>query len=371
MKPPASIKRFKKNERTDQVLFGLIRLYLKTLKPVGSNSLRENGFEDLSSATIRNYFADLEIRGLLEQPHTSGGRIPTWRAFKLFAREKGNLPKPLMGALRSIARQKTRKIFEFLQQIAEQLSEWSGGAAFLTTPHFEQDSIIDLHLVKIDSTRLLGALVTGFGQVHTYTLLINHKLSEHALRRIEQCLRAELQRTGNSGTLSPEERKSAEQLYQELLTRYLLEQSDARGAKPHKTGFSRLLKHPSFHSARTVAGALELFENEERLGQFTRACQASSDVHAWIGEELTPFSKEASECAICAVNYQIGSLPVGAAGVLVPLSSDFPSLFALLTELSKALSRALESNITTYKLSYRPAEAKRAPYLLENKRIPS
>jgi len=369
LKPQASIKRFKKSERTDQVLFGLIRLYLKTYKPVGSNSLRENGFEDLSSATIRNYFADLEARGLLEQPHTSGGRVPTWRAFKLFATEKGDLPKPLMGALRAISRQKTKKIFELLQQVAEQLSEWTLGAAFLTLPHFEQDSIIDLHLVKIDATRLLGALVTGFGQVHTYTLLMHHKLSEHALRRIEQCLRFELQRTSQTQRLSPDERKSAEQIYQELLTRYLLEQSDARGAGPHKTGFSRLLKHPSFHSARTVGGALELFENEERLAQFARACQASNDVHAWIGEELIPFSKEASECAICAINYQIGSLPVGTIGVLVPLTSDFPSIFALLTELSKALSTALESNITTYKLSYRPAEAKKAPFLLENKRI--
>lgn len=369
MKPAASIKRFKKSERTDQVLFGLIRLYLTTFKPVGSNNLRENGFEDLSSATIRNYFADLEARGLLEQPHTSGGRIPTWRAFKLFATEKGSLPKPLMSSLRSISRQKTKKIFELLQQIAEQLSEWTGGATFLTLPHFEQDSITDLHLVKIDATRLLGALVTGFGQVHTYTLLIHHKLSEHALRRIEQCLRSELQRSSQSQSLSSEEKKIAEQIYQDLLTRYLLEQSDARGGAPHKTGFSRLLKHPLFHSAHTVAGALELFENAERLSQFARACQASNDVHAWIGEELAPFSKEACECAICAINYQIGSLPVGAIGVLVPLTSDFPSIFALLSELSKALSNALESTITTYKLSYQPAESKKSPFLLENKRI--
>ena len=74
-----------KDQRERLVLIGLIELYLETGKPVGSNNLRENGFESLSSATIRNYFSKLEEEGFLKQQHSSGGRIPTSLAYQLYA----------------------------------------------------------------------------------------------------------------------------------------------------------------------------------------------------------------------------------------------------------------------------------------------
>ncbi len=76
-------KRFTKENKELKILLGLVELYIKTNTPIGSNSLKESGFDDMSSATIRNYFAELEKKGLLTQPHISGGRIPTSKAFKI------------------------------------------------------------------------------------------------------------------------------------------------------------------------------------------------------------------------------------------------------------------------------------------------
>src|SRR5438445_6912236 len=81
-----------KDQREKLVLLGLVELYLKLGAPVGSNTLRENGFEHLSSATIRNYFAKLEEGGYLKQQHSSGGRIPTSLAFKLYAQAHMKTP---------------------------------------------------------------------------------------------------------------------------------------------------------------------------------------------------------------------------------------------------------------------------------------
>src|SRR5271167_1961788 len=83
-----------KDQRERLILFGLVELYLQTGKPVGSNTLRENGFETLSSATIRNYFAKLEEDGFLKQQHSSGGRIPTTFAYQLYA--ETHLKSPLI-----------------------------------------------------------------------------------------------------------------------------------------------------------------------------------------------------------------------------------------------------------------------------------
>src|SRR5690349_18344642 len=80
-------KRPAKDQRERLVLLGLVDLHLSSGKPIGSNTLRENGFENLSSATIRNYFMKLEEDGFLKQQHSSGGRIPTEKGFRLYAQE--------------------------------------------------------------------------------------------------------------------------------------------------------------------------------------------------------------------------------------------------------------------------------------------
>lgn len=84
------IKKPGRDDRERKVLLGLVDYYIKTGKPVGSNTLKESGFGDLSSATIRNYFARLEEEGYLMQQHSSGGRIPTHSAYRIYAAEYQN-----------------------------------------------------------------------------------------------------------------------------------------------------------------------------------------------------------------------------------------------------------------------------------------
>ena len=81
------MQKMTKEERERKVLIGLIEHYIQTGKPVGSNTLKEAGFGELSSATIRNYFSKLEEEGFLTQQHASGGRVPTPRSFKFYAKE--------------------------------------------------------------------------------------------------------------------------------------------------------------------------------------------------------------------------------------------------------------------------------------------
>src|SRR3989338_10379321 len=100
-----SPKRLPKTDREQAVLLGLIELYLKTGKPIGSHTLQENGFDSLSSATIRNYFGKMEEQGYLKQQHTSGGRIPTEKAFRLYAdsyQSQGILEKAQEEALEKV-----------------------------------------------------------------------------------------------------------------------------------------------------------------------------------------------------------------------------------------------------------------------------
>ena len=82
-----AIKKNSRKDREREVLLGLVDLYIREGKPIGSHTLQDEGFEHLSSATIRNYFSKLEVEGYLKQHHISGGRSPTDKAFRIYAEE--------------------------------------------------------------------------------------------------------------------------------------------------------------------------------------------------------------------------------------------------------------------------------------------
>src|SRR6185437_15670131 len=195
-----SLKKPPKDQRERTVLFGLIDLYLESGKPVGSNTLRENGFEHLSSATIRNYFAKLEEEGYLKQQHSSGGRIPTHLAYKLYAHHYLTQQPPTESGLdekeSKLLKQKlfkeTREIATYLQHVAEFLSESTHCAVFLSAPRFDQDFVLDIKLVGIDPSRCLCVLITDFGLVQTELLYTPRKLSSFTLKRLEGFFRWKL-----------------------------------------------------------------------------------------------------------------------------------------------------------------------------------
>ena len=171
---PLPIKKSPKQEREKKILIGLVAYYLKTGKPVGSHTLKDAGFHDLSSATIRNYFASLEEEGYLQQQHTSGGRVPTDKAYRLYAEhslneltestESKKLPEfeDELGEM--------KEVVLYLQRMAETVSHLSGAATFLSSPRFDQDFVVDIKLISFDHCRYLYALLTNFVLIHTDVL---------------------------------------------------------------------------------------------------------------------------------------------------------------------------------------------------------
>src|SRR5690606_1177444 len=115
-------KKLPKADREHAVLLGLVELYLKLHKPIGSQTLQENGFESLSSATIRNYFSKMEEAGYLKQPHTSGGRVPTQKAFQLYAEavsSQGFVASDQEEAIQALFQEPGREVVSLLAKAVE------------------------------------------------------------------------------------------------------------------------------------------------------------------------------------------------------------------------------------------------------------
>lgn len=352
-----------KNQREKWVLLGLVELYLETGKPIGSNTLKEKGFEALSSATIRNYFSKLEEEGYLKQQHSSGGRIPTPAAYKFYAETYLNSPvwnDKESRLLETALKKETRELTNYLQSVAETISEVSRCAVFLSAPRFDQDFVMDIKLVNIDSHRLLCVLITDFGQVHTELLYGDKKISSFTLKRLENFFRWKL--TGlDKPTLSPEEEILANRFYSEVMMRHLVSATHFTTEDIYKTGFSKLLAYPDFNDATALAEGLGLFENEHALRALLQQCAKAGDLSCWIGDHL-------NACSALAIPYRINQNIVGVMALLGPNRIPYRKLFGLLKTASEALSESLTKSLYKFKISFRQPQASGFEcLLLENK----
>lgn len=381
-------KKHTREDREKKVLLGLVSYYIKTGKPVGSETLRSQEFQKLSPATIRNYFVRLEKEGYLLQQHVSGGRVPTDKAYRLYAEEvikdvkqsksKGKITFPLF---ESEEHGEPKELIGYLQRTCESLSDLGHVAAFVSSPRFDQDFVVDIRLVGFDPGRVIAVLLTNFGLVHTEVLYSSTKLTAHSLKRIESYCRFRLAHSGATSDIFPEELdrdelEIAHRFYQEAVARYLVRYSHFVEEDVFRAGFSKLLRYPEFQDAKALTSSLSIFENKLALHGLIREVLKMKEkkLHYWIGSDLFTYLSTEQNCAVVAASYAINQKPVGVIGVIGPARMPYKELFEMLTEASEKISTSLTNTLYKYRITYRTPDAEaidkysKGPLLLEDQR---
>jgi heat-inducible transcriptional repressor len=344
-----------KDQRERLILFGLVELYLQTGRPIGSNTLRGNGFKSLSSATIRNYFARLEEEGYVKQQHSSGGRVPTAIAYKAYAEAFLDQPRLSAEAMIEIDHafnKETREVAAFILQATEKISEITRCAAFLSAPRFDQDFILETKLLFIDHHRLLSVLITDFGLIRTEVLYTERKLSSFTLKRLEAYFNWRLNGIEKPNLDSEEETLGA-RLFKELMLRHIIGYTNFSAEDLFQAGFSKLLAYPDFNDAAALASGLSLFENKQMLRKLLTTTSSEGKITCWIGEDLLPFSPEATACSVIAIPYRINQTVCGAFGILGPNRIPYRELFGQLQQIADSISASLTKSVYKFKISFR------------------
>ncbi|MCB1149244.1 MAG: heat-inducible transcriptional repressor HrcA [Chlamydiia bacterium] len=345
-----------KQQRERQVLFGLIEHYIVTGKPVGSSTLQGESFQKLSSATIRNYFAELEEQGYLKQLHTSGGRVPTEKAFRLYAdgqKEHPLLSKEARKTLDLLSERQDPEINHYLQKACESLSDLTCSAAFIMAPRFDQDFALDIKLVMLDMHRALTVIITNFGKIRTEVLLTDLKLTSFRTKRIESYFIWRLTGHDEPDNLEPEELELAKRWFSEVMVRYVVDYSNFTDDEVYRTGLSKLLSYPEIDSSATLAKTLSLFENVHGMRLLLKDSYNTGHLKVWIGKDLIPYSQGEPDCAVVCVPYTINQKPVGAVGILGPMRLDYPQIYGQLLHFSDVISEELTRSVFKYRITYR------------------
>lgn len=331
--------------RARQILYACITEFVATGEPVGSRTLSKRGIE-LSPASIRNTLSDLEELGYLHQPHTSAGRIPTDRAFRLFI--------DAMMELRTLTDAENAHILlrfselepgpNFLRDTGKLLSELSGTAAVVISPRAETLTLKHLRFIRTMPGEVLAVLVMTNGTVQNRFL--KTEIDEDLLTKVHNLLDDVIE--GRSlGELHELflRRLSTERVQADEVKKRAFELGDAavsaadKGADVVIEGRAKLLGLPEFAGGglKDLVAALEQGEAIVSLLEGTLAANATAVV---VGREAGDLA--GGQISIVGASYRNQGRSAGSVGVIGPTRMDYPKLVPLVTATANAMSSFIE-----------------------------
>ncbi|MBD3401523.1 heat-inducible transcription repressor HrcA, partial [candidate division GN15 bacterium] len=183
------------SDREKAILYNLITHYIQSADPVGSRVIANRFKMGISSATIRNTLQDLEELGLVEQPHTSAGRVPTDQGYRVYVDyllKPERLTPQEQQVIRETITREGRGINEMLGQTARLLGDITRQLGVTIAPRFEAGVLEHVRLISIAENRVMMVVVVGSGLARTVVLEVEASFSERELIEVESILNERL-----------------------------------------------------------------------------------------------------------------------------------------------------------------------------------
>lgn len=352
--------------RQQHILWATVRHYIATAEPVGSKALVEEFDLGVSSATIRNVMGVLEKSGLLYQPHTSAGRVPSDSGYRIYVDQlithNESVEKEVEAALQGGLRWEDWSLEALLQGATQILANLSGCVSLITIPQNNSSVLRHLQLVQIETGQIMLIVVTDGYETHSILMDLpsvpegnqpDVELIDRELQIVSNFLNSQLR--GKSlielATLDWSQLDQEFQRYGEYLKTSLAELT-RRTFSPATTqimvrGVSEVLRQPEFSQIQQVQTIIQLLEEEqEQLWRLifdeTELEQVDKPhVTVRIGSENT--LETIRTCTLISSTYHRGSIPVGSVGVLGPTRLDYENAIALVSAAAEYLSEAISS----------------------------
>jgi heat-inducible transcriptional repressor len=323
--------------RQEQVLQATVRHYVDTTEPVGSKTLVQRFGLEASPATIRSAMGALEQRGLLTQPHTSAGRVPSPLGYRHFVNcllpapgaAAGQLQRELMALSLPWA-----ALDDLLLHLARRLADLTGLLSLITRPQRPTPALQTLRLVP-SGDRLLVLLVDG-GATATSLNLRLPRGSEHTLPALERWVSDQLTQGSINWTTLPTQLQGCG----DLLRQGLLSHQQAGSEQPSSAvtlGLGGLLSQPEFQRSESLRPLLQLVEREpQRVLQPAQVTQLGG---VWIGAEHP--DPALHQCAVVQASYATAGGGAGQVALIGPMRMAYATARSAVQAVASTLERLL------------------------------
>ncbi|HYE81191.1 MAG TPA: heat-inducible transcriptional repressor HrcA [Clostridia bacterium] len=328
------------------ILQAIIEDYINTAEPVGSRTISKKYLTGTSPATIRNEMADLEEMGYIEQPHTSAGRVPSDKGYRLYVdkimrqntvndAQKEMIKKEFLDTLGEIDR--------LVKHTSRLLSQMTQYTSIAMAPQLRRTSIKQIQLIKIDHATVLAVIITDAGIVKNSVLRLMQDVKPDALARITNMLNDKLEDLGieeiENLNLDYMRNNSfghgeiIEQIVPELIQ--TLFYSDT--AEVYHDGVSNLLNLPEYSDINKARSFLNTMEERDLL--FRVLNDAKEDVNVSIGSENK--LEQFRDCSLITATYKINGKTIGSIGIIGPTRMEYSKAISIVECMTNNLSDIL------------------------------
>jgi len=332
-------------ERQRKILEAVIHCYTFTAEPVGSRTVAKRYNLGISPATVRNVMADLEEMGYLFQPHTSAGRVPTEKGYRLYVdelmRESGltREEKELIEREYEKVKHQLDRIMEHTSKILSLISRYVGVAV---TPPMHEGVFRHIELISVGANTVLSVIITASGMVRNKLISLDFEIPRQELERIADIINERLSGISMSRIRDlandPMELRSMLGLEGERfrVVRYALDFDP--DVQVYLDGRANMLSQPEFSSVKRMERIFRVLEERDRVWRILYPAGRAGEVQVKIGSEVKCRGME--ECSVVSAVYRAGDM-VGTIGIIGPKRMEYPRVIPLVRYTARMVSQVL------------------------------
>ena len=332
------------DERKMKILQAIIRNYLETGEPVGSRTISKYTDLNLSSATIRNEMADLEELGYIVQPHTSAGRIPSDKGYRLYVDQMMEEKEREVEELKEFLLEREDKMEHLLKQMAKVLAQNTNYATMISAPRIHRNKVKFIQLSRVDSNQLLAVIVIEGNVIKNNILSVEEEIDDETLLKLNILLNTHL------NGLSLEEinlsmitaMKQQAGIHSVIIGNVIDAVAEAIKADEdleiYTSGANNIFKYPELADNQKASELITTFEEKQLLSELvvdSLADENNTGIQIYIGNE-TPV-KTMKDCSVVTATYELEEGMKGTIGIIGPKRMDYDKVVGTLKNLKQQL----------------------------------
>ena len=338
------------DSRKAKILEAVVLDYIETAEPVGSRTISKKYDLGVSSATIRNEMADLEEMGLIEQPHTSAGRIPSeagYRYYVDYLMNKSNIQEEAKQLITSNIRNKREQVGEVLRDSMKMLAEVTNCTTVMMLDAKHGSTLKLLQLLLVEPGKALMVIIKEDDKIENRFLDIPTSMTKDDLDLVSMMINQNLRGL----KVDDWQRNILENIFQnlshqrqvvdcalEMLSSILGIQNTDK--KIYLDGGLNMLSQPEFKDVTKVKSLLQSLEQQEVLAQLMEADDNETGITVKIGAETG--IDQVKDCSVIVANYKVKGETVGKVGLIGPTRMDYATAVSMLNTMALTLEEAYE-----------------------------
>ena len=331
-------------DRQHIILKAIIQNYLETGEPVGSRTLSKSTDLNLSSATIRNEMADLEDMGYIFQPHTSAGRIPSDKGYRLYVDMLMADKEQELSDLKNVVLEKSDKLDKVLKQAARVLANNTNYATMISAPINHKNTLKFIQLSQVDPAQIVAVIVMTGNVIKNKIIEVDEELGNETMLKLNMLLNTSLNGMSieeiNLGLIA--RLKDQAGIHSKVISDVLDAVADIIHVEDdmeiYTCGATNIFKYPELSDKQSAQEIISAFEEKQQLAELVRESLSNEEytgIQVYIGDEAPV--KTMKDCSVVTATYELGEGMRGTIGIIGPKRMDYEHVMKTLQTLKNEL----------------------------------